>query len=62
MSSDSRQTLLNISASLDQMLAGAEAVLAGPGDAELTMLAHDMREWVVTMQAKVEEKLERGQP
>jgi hypothetical protein len=57
-----RQSLLNISARLDQMLAEASAILAGPGDSELYMMAEDLREWVVMMQAKVEETLDRGEP
>jgi hypothetical protein len=57
-----RETLLNVLARLDQMLCEADAILVGPGDSELYMMAEDMREWVVTMQAKVEEKLDRGAP
>jgi hypothetical protein len=61
MDPDYRQALLNISARLDQMLAETDAILAGPGDSELYMMAEDMREWVIAMQAKVEEKLDGGQ-
>ena len=57
-----RQALLNVSARLDQMLAEADAILTGPGDAELHTMAEDMREWVVSMQAKVDSKLDRGEP
>ena len=62
MNAEYRQSLLNNSARLDQMLADSDAILAGPSDAELYMMAEDMREWIVSMQAKVEEKLERGEP
>jgi hypothetical protein len=62
MNAEYRQSLLNISSKLDQMLAEADAILAGPGDAELYCMTEDMREWIVTMQAKVEERLERGAP
>ena len=59
---DYRQALVAISARLDQMLAGADGILAGPGDEELVCSGEDLRDWIVRMQAKVEEKLERGGP
>jgi hypothetical protein len=43
-------------------LANSDFILAGPGDAQLYMMAEDLYEWVVTMQAKVEEILERRLP
>ena len=62
MNAEYRQALVAISANLDQMLAEADAILARPGDGEIHCMAEDLRDWVVTMQAKVEEKLERGAP
>ena len=43
------------------MLVDADGILAGPGDEELVCMAEDLRDWIVTMQAKVEEKLDRGE-
>jgi hypothetical protein len=42
------------------MQTDAEGVLHGPRDAEITALADELRELIVEMQGKVEEKLERG--
>ena len=55
-----RKTLLKVLAGLDRMQTDAEAILHGPRDAEITALADELRELIVEMQAKVEEKLERG--
>jgi hypothetical protein len=42
------------------MQTDAEGILHGTRDAEITALADELRELIVEMQAKVEEKLERG--
>jgi hypothetical protein len=46
-------------ARLDRMVTEADAILAGPGDAEIYAWAEELRELHVEMQAKVEAKLDR---
>jgi hypothetical protein len=57
-----RRQLLAISARLDQMLADAETILAGPGDVEIGCWAEDLWETIAGMTDMVDEKLERGGP
>jgi hypothetical protein len=57
-----RKALLSVLARLDQLVTEADAILAAPGDAEIYAMAEDMREGFVAMQAKVESKLDRGEP
>jgi hypothetical protein len=60
MNSDYRKALLNIRARLDQIETDANAILANPADTDNVPLAVELRELIVEMQAKVEEKLERA--
>jgi hypothetical protein len=54
-----RQALLTLLARLDQLGTGAEEILAEPADTELLPLAEELRELLVEMRAKVEEKLDQ---
>ena len=49
--------LLQLCAQLDRLLAEADGILAEPVYADIGVLAEELRELVVDMQAKVEEKL-----
>jgi hypothetical protein len=60
MNPDYRTKLLAILAKLDQIQRDADNILANPIDAENGAMAEELRELIVEMQAKVEEKLERG--
>jgi hypothetical protein len=60
MNFEYRKALLNIRARLDQIETDANAILAAPADADNLPLAEELRKLIVEMQAKVEEKLERG--
>ncbi len=54
-----REKLLAVLAKLDQLDSEADAVLAGPGDAEIYAWMEDVREHMVEMRARVEAKLDR---
>jgi len=54
----SHERLLYLSAQLDRLLAEADSILAEPVYADIGVLAEELRELVVAMLAKVEEKLE----
>ena len=49
---------MQLSSQLDRLLAEADSILAKPVYAEIGILADELRELVVDMRAKVEEKLE----
>jgi hypothetical protein len=55
----SRTRLLQLAAQLDRMLADADSILAEPVYPDIGVLAEELRELVVDMQAKVDEKLDR---
>jgi hypothetical protein len=55
---DYRQALLTLLARLDQLETGAEEILAEPADTELPW-AEELRELLVELRAKVEEKLDQ---
>ena len=59
MLTDYRQALHSILSRLDQLGTEAEALLAAPGDTELLPMAEELRELLVDMRAKVEEKLDQ---
>jgi hypothetical protein len=59
MHSDYREKLLAVLAKLDQLVSDADAVLVGPGDAEIYAWMEDIREQLVEMRARVEAKLDR---
>jgi hypothetical protein len=61
MNTEYHRSLVSVSARLDQLLAEADAILAGTGDMEIGDMAEELRELVVTMQSLVESKLERGE-
>ena len=44
MNPEYRQQLLAVLARLDQLATDAEAILAGPGDAEIYAMAEELRE------------------
>ena len=54
----SRDRLLQLSTELDRLLAEADSILAEPVYADIGTLAEELRELVVDMQAKVDEKLD----
>ena len=56
---DCRTRLLHLSAQLDRLLAEADSILADPVYADIGTLAEELRELVVDMQAKVDEKLDQ---
>jgi hypothetical protein len=53
-----RDRLPQLSAQLDRLLAEADSILAEPVYADIGRMAEELRELVVDMQAKVEEKLD----
>jgi hypothetical protein len=53
-----RQSLLAVVARLDQLSTVAEGILVESGDAEHGAMAEKLRELIVEMQAKIEEKLD----
>jgi hypothetical protein len=53
----SRTRLLQLAAQLDRLLAEADSILAAPVYADIGVLAEELRELVVDIQAKVDEKL-----
>jgi hypothetical protein len=55
-----RNRLLELSSRIDQWIAAMDDTLKEPGEVELGKYAEDVRELLVTMQAKLEEKLKRG--
>lgn len=57
MNATYRQQLLGILARLDQLTTEADAILAAPADEDVGVMAEDLREFLVEMPAKVEEKL-----
>ena len=57
----SRDRLLQLASQLDRLLAEADSVLAEPVYADIGTLAEELRELVVDMQAKVEEKLDEAE-
>jgi hypothetical protein len=59
MTAEYREKLLAVLAHLDQLVTDADAILAGPGDAEIYAWVEDIREQLVETRAKVEEKLDR---
>ncbi len=59
MSTTYRSRLLAILARLDQLATEADAILAEPADVELGCMAEELRELLVDMRAKLEEKLDR---
>lgn len=59
MNATYRQQLLSILSRLDQLEAGADAIIAEPADVEIGVMAEELREQIVEMQAKVGEKLDR---
>ncbi len=50
--------MLAILSRLDQLTTEADAILAGQGDVEIGVMAEELREHLVEMRAKVEEKLD----
>jgi hypothetical protein len=54
----SRTRLLQLAAQLDRLLADADSILAEPVYPDIAVLAEELREVVVDMQAKVDEKLD----
>ena len=54
-----RSQLLANLARLDQLTTEAEEILAGPADVEIGCMAEALREMLIDMRAKVEEKLDR---
>ena len=59
MAAEYRVRFLAVLAHLDQLTSEADRILAGPGDAEIGAWAEELREHLVEMRAKVEEKLDR---
>lgn len=59
MNSDYRTALLHNLAKLDQLISDAESLLASPGDMDVGVRADELRELLIEMRAKVEEKLDR---
>jgi hypothetical protein len=49
-----------VQGSLDRREADANTILANPADESIVPCAEDLRELIVEMQAKVDEKLERA--
>jgi hypothetical protein len=58
MHPDYRNALTAILARLDRMEAEADAILTGPADTSTVAQAEELRELIVAMRAKVEEKLD----
>lgn len=58
MPEDHRPRLLYLSSLLDQLLAGADAILEGPVYVGINVMAEELRETIVEMQAEVESHLE----
>jgi hypothetical protein len=58
MPSDYRPALLGILSRLDQLTSEADQILAEPVYADVGAMAEELRELLVDMQAKVEEKLD----
>jgi hypothetical protein len=54
-----RKELLTVLSRLDQLATDADTILAGPGHAEIYAMAEELRERLVDVRAKVEEKLQR---
>lgn len=59
MDNEHRQRLLTIHSTLDRLQADAEAILSGPVYADINAMAEELRELIVDMQAKAEEKLDQ---
>jgi hypothetical protein len=59
MISDYRNGLLSILARLDQLNTEADRILADPIHADIGAMAEELRELLVDMQAKVEEKVDQ---
>jgi len=59
MDTDDSESLVTITARLDQMLSQTDEILASPGDEDLITMGEDLRDWISRMQAKVDEKLEQ---
>ena len=57
----SRTRLLQLSTQLDRLLGETDSILASPVSADIGMLAEELRELVVDMQAKVDEKLDEAE-
>jgi hypothetical protein len=55
---DYRPALLGILSRLDQLTSEADQILAEPVYADVGMMAEELRELLVDMRAKVEEKLD----
>jgi hypothetical protein len=62
MNAEYRKALLALLCRLDQMTTDADAILANPVDTEILPWAEELRELLVELQAKVEEKLDRHCP
>jgi hypothetical protein len=56
----SRTRLQQLASQLDQLLAEADSILAEPVFPDFGMLAEELREVVVDMQTKVDEKLDEA--
>ena len=61
MAEDHRPLLLQLSSMLDQMLAGAHKIIDEPVYASIYVMAEELRETIVDIQAKVESHLEEMQ-
>jgi|tagenome__1003787_1003787.scaffolds.fasta_scaffold7432881_1 hypothetical protein len=58
MPEDHRPRLLELTALLDQMLAGADNIMEAPVYASINAMAEELRETIVDIQAEVESHLE----
>ncbi len=58
MNNGYRERLLAVLAKLDRLVTAADALLAGPGDAEIYAWVEDIREHLVETRARVEAKLD----
>jgi hypothetical protein len=58
MDDDALPRLLYLSSLLDQLLSGADAILEGPMYVGINVMAEELRETIVDMQAEVESHLE----
>lgn len=58
MPTDYRPALLGILSRLDQLTSEADQILAEPVYADVGMMAEELRELLLDMRAKVEEKLD----
>jgi hypothetical protein len=59
MNPEYREKLLAVFAKLDQLVMDADAILAGPRDAEIYAWMEDIGEHLVETRARVEAKLDR---